>query len=108
MPDIRLAVQPIALLVLGRHPREPERRPLAAKPLDVWFHLMRRMRYTKPAEVKADFPTASFLGDTKTVFNIGGNKYRLVVNMRYDLGKVFIRHVLTHKEYDKMTADGTL
>lgn len=80
----------------------------AAKPLDVWFHVMRRKRYTKPTEVKADFPTASFLGDTKTVFNLAGNKYRLVVNMRYDLGRVFIRHVLTHEEYDKMTADGTL
>jgi mRNA interferase HigB len=80
----------------------------AAKPLDVWFHIMRRKRYAKPSEVKADFPTASFLGDTKTVFNIGGDKYRLVVNMRYDLGRVFIRHVLTHEQYDEKTANGTL
>lgn len=68
----------------------------AARPLDVWFHIMRRKRYTKPSQVRADFPTASFIGDTKTVFDIGGNKYRLVVDMRYDLGRVFIRHVLTH------------
>ena len=80
----------------------------AATPLDVWFHIMRRNRYTKPSDVKVDFPTASFLGDTKTVFNIGGNKYRLVVNMRYDLGRVYIRHVLTHAEYDEKTAAGTL
>ena len=77
-------------------------------PLDVWFHIMRRKRYTKPNDVRVDFPTASFLGDTKTVFNIGGNKYRLVVNMRYDLGRVYIRHVLTHAEYDERTANGTL
>jgi len=80
----------------------------AAKPLDVWYHIVRRKRYTKSSEVKADFPPASFLGDTKTVFNIGGNKFRLVVHMRYDLGKVFVRWVLTHKEYDEKTADGTL
>jgi mRNA interferase HigB len=80
----------------------------AAKPLDAWFQIMRRKRYAKPREIKADFPTASFLGDTKTAFNIRGNKYRLVVNMRYDLGRVYIRHVLTHAEYDEMTATGAL
>ena len=80
----------------------------AVKPLDAWFQIMRRKRYAKPSEVKADFPTASFLGGTKTVFNIGGNKYRLVVNVRYDLGRVYIRHVLTHEAYDEMTAEGTL
>jgi mRNA interferase HigB len=80
----------------------------AARPLDAWFQIMRRNRYANPSEVKADFPTASFLRDTKTVFNIGGNKYRLVVNMRYDLGRVYIRHVLTHAEYDEMTANGAL
>ena len=80
----------------------------AVRPLDAWFQIMRRKRYANPSEVKADFPTASFLGDTKTVFNIGGNKYRLVVNVRYDLGRVYIRHVLTHEEYDEMTAKGAL
>ncbi len=41
------------------------------------------------------------------VFNIGG-KYRLVVDIRYDLGRIYVRHVLTHEEYDRRTADGTL
>ena len=80
----------------------------AATPLDTWFQVVRRKRYSKPSEVKADFPTASFLGGTKTVFNIGGNKYRLVVNMRYDLGRVYIRHGLSHEDYDELTAKGTL
>ena len=43
-----------------------------------------------------------------TVFNITGNKYRLVVTMRYDMGAVFIRHVVTHKEYDRLTKSGSL
>jgi mRNA interferase HigB len=42
------------------------------------------------------------------VFNIGGNKYRLVVDMRYDLGRIYIRHVLTHEEYTRRTQEGRL
>jgi mRNA interferase HigB len=41
------------------------------------------------------------IGGTVTVFNIAGNKYRLVVSMRYDLQIVFVLHVFTHKEYDE-------
>jgi mRNA interferase HigB len=49
-----------------------------------------------------------FLRQNVTVFDIGGNKYRLVVSMRYDWEKVFIRHVVTHKEYDRLNKDGDL
>lgn len=51
---------------------------------------------------------ASFLGARRTVFNIGGNRYRLVVDMRYDLRRVYVRHVLTHEEYDRRSIEGTL
>lgn len=47
-------------------------------------------------------------GGTKTVFDIGGNKYRLVVDMMYKWGKVLVRHVLTHKEYDRLSKLGKL
>ncbi len=82
--------------------------PDAREPLRVWVKLMERKRYATSAELEADFPTASFLGRNVTVFNIGGNKYRLSVSMRYDLGRVFIRRVMTHAEYDRRTRDGTL
>jgi mRNA interferase HigB len=59
-------------------------------------------------QVRDDFGTASFLGGSRTVFNIGGNKYRLVVDMRYDLGRIYIREVLTHDDYDRRTREGTL
>jgi mRNA interferase HigB len=42
------------------------------------------------------------------VFNIGGNKYRLGVDIRYDLGRIYIRHVLTHEEYMRRIQDGSL
>ena len=80
----------------------------AGKPLDLWYALVKSKSYSSPHEVKEDFPTASFLGDRKTVFNVGGNKYRLVVDMRYDLARVYIRHVVTHKEYDRLVASGQL
>jgi len=63
---------------------------------------MRAKQYQTPHEVKADFPAADFLRSGVTVFDIGGNKYRLVVTMRYDLQRVYIRHVLTHDEYDRL------
>jgi mRNA interferase HigB len=80
----------------------------AREPLAVWYRVMRAKRYASSHELRADFPTASFLGAYRTVFNVGGNKYRLVVDMRYDLGRVYIRHVLTHEEYDRRNKAGTL
>jgi mRNA-degrading endonuclease HigB of HigAB toxin-antitoxin module len=53
-------------------------------------------------------PQTDFLGDSLTVFDIGGNKFRLVVNMRYRRGKVYVRHVLTHAEYEKLSKVGRL
>lgn len=82
--------------------------PDAEIPLKVWRRLIRAAKYSTPHEAKADFPAADFLGDGVTVFNIGGNKYRLVASMRYDLQHVYIRHVLTHAEYDKLSRSGGL
>jgi mRNA interferase HigB len=76
--------------------------------LNTWYVVVKTRDYKNPHEVRKDFPTASFLGKYRTVFNIGGNKYRLVVDMRYDLRRVYIREVLTHEEYDGRTRDGTL
>ena len=82
--------------------------PDAERPLRSWFAIMNRKNYKAPHEVRADFPTASFLGKWRIVFNIGGNKYRLVVDLRYDLGRIYIRQVLTHEDYDHHSRQGTL
>jgi mRNA interferase HigB len=81
-----------------------EQHPDAVESLDVWCRIIQRAQYRTPKEVKAQFGGASFLGGTVIVFNIGGNKYRLVVNMRYDLQIVFVLHVFTHEEYDEWNA----
>ena len=64
--------------------------------------MTRRKRYTEHLEVQKDFPSVDFIGPRRAVFNICRNKYRLVVDMRYDLGRVYIRHVVTHAEYDRL------
>ena len=70
--------------------------------------MVRLKRYRSPAAGRKDFASASFLGQWRTVFHLGGNKYRLVVDMRYDLSRIYIRHVLTHEEYTRRTQDGSL
>jgi mRNA interferase HigB len=85
-----------------------ERHPDARRPLDAWYRIVRGRDYRSPHELRQDFPTASFLGARRTVFNIGGNRYRLVVHMRYDLGRAYVRDVLTHEEYDRRSIEGAL
>ncbi|HEU0078150.1 MAG TPA: type II toxin-antitoxin system HigB family toxin [Longimicrobiaceae bacterium] len=76
--------------------------------MKVWRAIMRKKEYQTPNEVRADFRSADFLKNGVTIFDIGGNKYRLSATMRYDMQKVFIRHVMTHAEYDRRSKDGTL
>ena len=76
--------------------------------MQAWLAMVRLKHYSSPPAVREDFTSASFLGKWRTVFNIGGNKYRLVVDMRCDLGRIHVRHVLTHAEYARRTQDGSL
>lgn len=70
-------------------------------PLRAWYtHVCRKtVAWHSWGEVKADFATASLVGNC-VVFNIGGNKYRLVTRILYPSQKVFVLKVMTHKEYD--------
>ena len=68
-----------------------------------WERVVRRKRYRNTAEVKADFPAVAFIGKGRAVFNIAGNACRLVVKMDFR-GRclVLVRHVVTHKEYERL------
>jgi len=77
--------------------------PDAETPLRTWRAIVQRARYRSSYDVRREFPTASFLGNSLTVFNIGGNKYRLVVDMRYDLQRIYVRRILTHDDYDRLS-----
>src|SRR5512134_3844488 len=76
----------------------------AEQPLRAWFTETTSATWHGPADIKNRYPTASFLTDNRVVFNIKGNRYRLVVHVRYDLGRVYIRFAGTHAEYDKINA----
>ncbi len=64
-----------------------------------WFRRMKSADYYSIAEIREVFPSADKVGKL-TVFNIGGNKVRLVAAIHYNRNKVYIRAVLTHEEYD--------
>ena len=77
----------------------------AKGPLETWFYEAKHADWRSPADIKARFRSASFLKDNRVAFNIGGNKYRLVVKINYPTKTVFIRFVGTHKEYDQVDAE---
>ncbi len=74
------------------------------EPLLAWHRHVLRADWTRPQDVKADFGTASILRDGRAVFNIGGNKYRLVVWINYPYRVVYVRFIGTHAEYDRIDA----
>ncbi len=74
--------------------------PAAREPLLRWHTLMAKTDFASFAELRAAFGAADRVGKL-TVFDIGGNKYRLVAAIHYNRRRVYIRHVLTHVEYDK-------
>ncbi len=75
-----------------------------AEQLDAWYHDVRSSNWADPAGVKAKYGSASILKASRVVFNICGNKYRLVVKVNYKRGIVYIRFVGTHAEYDAIDA----
>jgi mRNA interferase HigB len=77
-----------------------KRFPDAEESLSAWFKRARKAGWENLSEVKADYPHADLVGKC-TVFNIGGNKYRLIVSINYRGQAIFIKKVLTHREYDK-------
>src|SRR4051794_15203846 len=80
------------------------RRADSEVPFRAWVHEARSAHLKSPADVKSKYRTASILRDGRCVFNIGGNKYRLVVWINYDYEIVYIRFIGTHREYDKIDA----
>lgn len=77
----------------------------AEGPLKVWFHEAKRADWKTPTDIKALYRSADILKGNRVVFNIGGNKYRLVVKINYPTKTVFIRFIGTHKEYDRIDAE---
>lgn len=76
--------------------------PAARVSLQHWFTIVRKTDYASFVDLRKTFPSADQV-DQFTVFNIGGNKFRLIAAIHYNRKKLYIRHILTHAEYDRNT-----
>lgn len=72
--------------------------------LKAWFQETSKTEWTNLNEIKVEYPSASIIGNDRIVFNIKGNKYRLIVKINFDYQMVWIRFIGTHSEYDKVNA----
>ena len=73
--------------------------------LESWHKEVLKLDWNIPNDIKEMYGSASIIGDTKVVFNIAGNKYRLIVTINYYAKIVFIKFVGTHKQYDKINIE---
>ena len=74
--------------------------PAAQAPLTAWFNAARAATWTTPQDIRDSFGSADFVSDNRVIFDIGGNKYRLVVRIAYRHKQVLIKFVGTHRQYD--------
>jgi len=84
-----------------------ERYPDAEKPLSTWYQIVSKGTWGSPADLKKAFGNnVDFVGDYRAIFDIGGNKYRLIVHFAYNTYKTaLIKFVGTHEEYDSIDAE---
>ena len=81
-----------------------ERHADAKDPLLAWFDETTNANWQTPLDIKGRFSSADFVEGNRVIFNIKGNKYRLVVAVRYEFHAVYVRFIGTHAEYDKVNA----
>ncbi len=74
------------------------------KQLQCWYEETSNSEWKSSHDIKREFPSASILGDSRIVFNIKGNQYRLIIKINFNYQMVWIRFIGTHAEYDKIDA----
>lgn len=82
-----------------------EEHPAAEQPIKAWVDETNKARWAQPADIKAQYRSASILKNRRVVFNIKGNDYRLVAAVAFKLGIVYVKFIGTHVEYDKVNAE---
>ncbi len=73
--------------------------------LKSWFQEANKSEWNSPKDIKETYPSASILPNNRVVFNIKGNKYRLIVKINYDYYTIWVRFIGNHAEYDKIDAN---
>lgn len=82
-----------------------EKHAAAKQPLLAWHDEVEKVIWQKPNDIKKHYRSADIINEKRVVFNIKGNHYRLVVDIEYRIGLVFIVRVMTHAEYDKVNIE---
>jgi len=77
-----------------------KKHPDAEGPIQAWHRVMETENFSDFNDLRKTFASADYVGGL-TVFDIGGNKYRLIAAIHYNRRKVYVRAVLTHAEYDR-------
>lgn len=77
-----------------------QRHPDAEASLESWYGVVRSANWKTPAEMKRVYRNADLVG-RRTIFNIAGNKYRLIARVNYQSQRIFVLYILTHAEYDR-------
>ncbi len=77
----------------------------AQGPLESWYDEAVQATWASPQDVKMHYRHASICGNNRVVFNIAGNKYRLVVEMQYRAGIAWVKFIGTHAQYDRINAE---
>ena len=95
----------IAKRTLREFYQQPQYRD-AKGPLEAWHAEALKAQWQTPHEIKAQIRNASIITESLVVFNIAGNKYRLVVDVDYSRGAMFVKFVGTHAQYDKLDLRG--
>lgn len=78
----------------------------ADRPLRVWQSVMRAHRLGSHAELRSVWPQVKLLNARRVVFRIGGDRFRLIAEMRYDLGRIYVRWIGTHEQYNDIDVEG--
>ena len=76
----------------------------ARQALQAWYADVKHANWKAPADIKREYRSASFVGNNRVVFNIKGNKFRVIVAVQYRFQLVYVRFVGTHQEYDQIDA----
>jgi mRNA interferase HigB len=77
----------------------------AQGPLEAWYEEASQASWTCPGDIKRLYRHASLCGNNRVVFNIAGNKYRLVVEMQYQAGIAWVKFAGTHAQYDRIDVE---
>jgi mRNA interferase HigB len=83
-----------------------ERIPKAAEPVTRWYLLCKERTWKNFSELKKDFRSVDAVGNDLYVFNVGGNKYRIIARIFFSVQLMYIRFIGTHAEYDKVSLTG--